>query len=106
MKTGTLGEFEQALLLAVIRLDDRAYGVTIRREIETRLGRAVAVGALYTSLGRLERKGLVRSSMSDPTHERGGRSKRFFSITPAGARALRECRERFMRMWKGARVQS
>src|SRR5215470_9518015 len=88
-----LGEFEQLLLLAVVRLGDEAYGVTIRREIESRTGREVAIGALYTALDRLERKGFVRSAMSAPTAERGGRSRRHFRIKPAGAAALRQSRE-------------
>lgn len=96
-----LGEFEQLLLLAVVRLGDEAYGVTIRREIESRTGREVAIGALYTALDRLERKGFVRSTMSAPTAERGGRSRRHFRIRPAGATALRQSRERLSRMWEG-----
>lgn len=97
----SLGEFEQSLLLAIVHLGEDAYGVTIRQEIERRTGRDVAIGALYTSLDRLERKGFVRSTMSDPTPERGGRSKRHFLIRPAGAEALRQARERMSRMWEG-----
>jgi PadR family transcriptional regulator PadR len=101
MRHDTLGEFEQALLLAIVHLGEAAYGVTIRQEIETRTGREVAVGALYTSLDRLERKGYVRSMMSDPTPERGGRSKRYFRIRPGGAAALRQSRARHLQMWDG-----
>lgn len=101
MPYDTLGEFEQSLLLAIAHLGDRAYGVTIRQQIEDRTGREVAIGALYTSLGRLERKGYVRSTMSDPTPQRGGRSKRHFTLRPAGATALRQSRERMTRMWEG-----
>ena len=97
----TLGEFEQAVLLAVAHLGDQAYGVTIRREIERRGRRPVAVGALYTALDRLERKGLLSSTMSDPTPERGGRSKRHFQLRPAGAAALRQSRALLDRMWAG-----
>jgi PadR family transcriptional regulator PadR len=96
-----LGEFEQSVLLAVAHLGADAYGVTVRREIERRTQRAVAVGALYTALDRLERKGYVASSMSDPTPERGGRSKRHFHLRAAGANALRQARERMNRMWEG-----
>src|SRR5689334_14209261 len=96
-----LGEFEQLVLLAIARLGDDAYGVTIRREIEERTGRDVAIGALYTSLDRLERKGFVRSTMSEPKQERGGRSRRHFWIKPAGAAALRDSRARLDRMWAG-----
>jgi PadR family transcriptional regulator PadR len=101
MRQDTLGEFEQYLLLAVARLGRQAYGVTVRQEIETRTGRDIAIGALYTSLGRLELKGYLRSRMSDPTPERGGRSKRYFTVTAAGAAALRQSRERLARMWEG-----
>jgi len=101
MPYDALGEFEQSLLLAIAHLGDGAYGVTIRQEIETRTGREVAIGALYTSLGRLERKGYVRSTMSDPTPQRGGRSKRHFVLRAAGAAALRQSRERLSRMWAG-----
>ena len=97
----TLGEFEQLLLLAIVHLGEDAYGVTIRQEVEARTGRDVAIGALYTSLDRLERKGFVRSMMSEPTPDRGGRSKRCFSIKPSGAAALRHSRERLARMWDG-----
>jgi PadR family transcriptional regulator PadR len=100
MSRDSLGEFEQLVLLAVAHLDD-AYGVTIRREIERRTERAVAVGALYTALDRLERKGYLRSTMSDPTPERGGRSKRHYWLKPAGATALQRSREVLDRMWRG-----
>jgi DNA-binding PadR family transcriptional regulator len=96
-----LGEFEQSLLLAIFHLGDDAYGVRIRREIERRTGREVAVGALYTSLERLERKGLVTSRISEPTPERGGRSKRFYALRPAGAAALKASRARMDGMWAG-----
>jgi DNA-binding PadR family transcriptional regulator len=100
-KPDVLGEFEQSALLAVAHLGENAYGVTIRREIEARTGRHVSIGALYTALDRLERKGLVSSSMSDPTPERGGRSRRYYVLRSAGATALRETRQRLDRMWAG-----
>src|SRR6185503_20667701 len=96
-----LGEFEQIVLLAVLRLGNGAYGVPIRREIETRTGRSLTVGALYRTFDRLEAKGYVRSRFSEPTPERGGRSKRYFKIEPAGARALRESRNALNAMWEG-----
>ena len=101
MRPDTLGEFEQCLLLAVVHLGDDAYGVTIRQEVEQRTQRDIALGAMYTSLGRLELKGYLRSEMSDPTPERGGRSKRYFTLTAAGATALRHSHQRLARMWKG-----
>lgn len=97
----SLGEFEQLVLLAVIHQDEDAYGVTVRREIEGRTGRTVTVGALYTALDRLEAKGLVTSTMSTPTRERGGRSKRFFKVTSAGQTALVRSRDTMARMWVG-----
>jgi PadR family transcriptional regulator PadR len=98
-----LGEFEQVVLLAIVRLGSDAYGATIRAEIEGRLDRVVAVGALYTALDRLERKGYVRSWLSDPTPQRGGRAKRYFELRPVGAAALRRSRETLERMWTGIR---
>ena len=96
-----LGEFEQAVLLAIEHLDDDAYGVMIRREIEVRTKRTIAVGALYTALDRLERKGYVKSMMSAPTARRGGRGKKHFKVTAAGHGALRQSAEFLARMWAG-----
>ncbi len=91
MSKGTfLGEFEQIVLLALLRLQDRAYGMAVRREIEKRTGRNAAIGAVYATLDRMERKGLVTSRVGEPTVERGGRAKRFFDVTGAGVSALSE----------------
>lgn len=100
-RSDTLGEFELMVLLAIAHLADGAYGVTIRREIEQRAGRIVSVGALYTALDRLERKGFLTSALSDPTPERGGRAKRVVTLTAAGAAALRRSRDVMARMWAG-----
>jgi DNA-binding PadR family transcriptional regulator len=97
----SLGEFEQVVLLAVARLGDEAYGTTIRREIDRRVGRDVSVGALYATLERLETKGLVRTRDGEPTAQRGGRAKRFYALSAAGVRALREARSVQDRMWEG-----
>jgi len=102
---GALGEFEHAVLAAIAHLDDEAYGVTVRREIERRTGRQVAVGALYTAVDRLERKGYVTSAMSDPTPRRGGRAKRHFKITTAGSGALKQSREFLQKMWTGLSLE-
>lgn len=83
-----LGEFEQLILLAILRLRDDAYGVTIRKELATCAGRNVAPGAMYTALERLETKGLITSRMSDSTPQRGGRAKRLVKVTAAGMKAL------------------
>lgn len=96
-----LGEFEHLLLLAVLRLGDDAYGVTMRREIEKRTGRPVSLGAIYPTMDRLETRGLVRSYMGAPTGERGGRSRRFFRLEPAGEQALETQRRRLRSMWEG-----
>lgn len=101
MASESLGEFEQLVLLAILQLGAGAYGMTIRRRIEDRTGRSVAIGALYTSLERLERKGYVASTLSDPTPQRGGRAKRVFRLERAGAAALRRSRETLARMWAG-----
>jgi len=100
-----LGELEQIVLLAVLRLGGDAYGVPIRLEIERRTGRALTVGALYRTLDRLEAKGYVTSWFSDPTPERGGRSKRYFKIRPTGLRTLRATREALSAMWEGLEPQ-
>jgi PadR family transcriptional regulator len=103
----TLGEFEQIVLLAVLRLGDDAYGVPIRQEIEKRTGRSLTVGALYRTFDRLEDKGYVTSWFSDPTAARGGRSRRYFKVLPLGIRVLRESRDALTAMWEGleARVR-
>lgn len=100
-----LGEFEQIVLLAILRLGDDAYAIPVREEIETRTGRAVARGALYTALERLETKKCVRSRMSDPLPERGGRSRRYYSVTPAGLAALRASRAAWLALWQGVESQ-
>ncbi len=96
-----LGEFEQLVLLAVLRLGEEAYGVPIREEIEGRTGRAPTVGALYRTLDRLEAKGYVTSWFGEPTTERGGRSKRYFKVRPIGLRTLRASRDALAAMWEG-----
>src|SRR5260370_31888302 len=83
-----LGEFEHIVVLALLRLEDRAYGGTVRQEIEFRTHREVSIGAVYATLDRLEAKGYVKSHHGDPTPERGGRSKRFFRVTAKGVAAV------------------
>lgn len=100
-----LGEFEQIVLLAALRLGSGAYGATIRREIEARTRRAPTVGALYRTLDRLEAKGLVRSWIGDSTPERGGRSKRHFEVRPIGVKALRSSRDTLAAMWEGLEAE-
>ena len=83
-----LGEFEQLVLLALMRLEPEAYGVAIRDEIEKRTGRSVALGAVYTTLLRLEDKRLVAARLGDPTPQRGGRRKKYYRPLAAGRREL------------------
>lgn len=83
-----LGRFEHLLILAVTRLGENAYGMTIRQELAAHTGREIAVGAIYTALARLEVRGFVRSKLGDPTPERGGRAKRFYRVLPAGTKAV------------------
>ncbi len=96
-----LGEFEQVVLLAVMRLGDDAYGVTIRREIEERMGRTVTLGSIYPTLHRLEAKGFVSSFTGEPTASRGGRSRRHFQLQPEGHAALRRSRDLVAALWAG-----
>lgn len=96
-----LGEFEQLVLLALIRLGDEAYGVTVQREIAERTGRAPAFGTVYTTLARLEAKGLATSRLGDPTPERGGRRKKYFDVTVAGRSAVRESLRALRTMMRG-----
>lgn len=96
-----LGEFEQVVLLAVLRADGESYAVPIRREIEKRTRRSVARGALYVTLERLEEKGYVESWLADPTPERGGRPKRYYKVLPSGVTALQHSWSALQRMWEG-----
>jgi len=91
--SGRLGRFEEIVLLALVRLGENAYGVTIRREIAERTGRDISFGSVYTSLERLARKGYVSPRMGEPTPERGGRAKRYFKIEAPGLHALNQSRE-------------
>jgi PadR family transcriptional regulator PadR len=100
-----LGEFEQIVLYALLRLRNNAYGMTIRREILKRTGRQVSIGAVYATLERLEEKGYVSSRQGDPTAERGGRAKRFFRIDADGAAALRQSQDQISKMAQGLRPQ-
>jgi DNA-binding PadR family transcriptional regulator len=100
MKTPHLGEFEYAVLLAILQTDD-AYAVPVRTLLEARTGRPVARGALYTALERLQTKGCLRSRMADPTDDRGGKPRRYVTVTPLGLRALRATRAAFASLSRG-----
>jgi PadR family transcriptional regulator PadR len=101
MTPAYLGEFEQLLLLAVLRLGAEAYGADIVRDLEERAGRSVSRGALYTSLDRLEEKGFVRWKPATGSPARNGLPRRVYAVTPAGVTALRESRVTLQRMWRG-----
>lgn len=94
-----LGEFEQMVLLAILQLDGEVYGVPIVEEIERRTGRTVSRSAVYVTLRRLEKKGLVTSWMSEPSGERGGKGRRCVQVEPEGVELLREARHAMNRMW-------
>ncbi len=89
-KQSYLGQFEEYVLLAVMRLGTNAYGVTIRQAVDEATGRTNSIGAIYTTLERLEQKGFVSSRHGEPTAERGGRAKRYFKLEGAGIQALND----------------
>ena len=101
-----MGEFEQIVLLAVHRLAEGAYGVSVRQEITARVGRQVSIGAVYATVNRLTDKGYLESYGTDPVPIRGGRARRHFRLTPAGAGALRTTRDMLGAMWEGVDVES
>ena len=96
-----LGEFEQVVLLSILRLGDIAYAVTIRREIAARTDREPTPGALYTTLDRLEEKGLVVSRLGEPTAQRGGRAKRYFKVSAKGISAVARVQLSYRRLLEG-----
>jgi len=100
-RDGYLGEFEQMLLLAILRLDDEAYGVRLMEELEDRVGRSVSRGSVYVTMDRLEDKGWLASETSPARPERGGRPRRIVRVTPEGVGALRKSREALLTLWDG-----
>ena len=100
-----LAEFELYVMLALARLEDSAYGVTIRQEIEERAGRPVSIGAVYATLGRLGDKGLVSFRTSDPLPVKGGRSRKYFNLTVAGREALKQSMAMLERMKQGLELE-
>jgi PadR family transcriptional regulator PadR len=96
-----LTDSELMILLAILRIGEKAYGAEIAREIESTAGRRVLLGAAYTALNRLEANGLVSSKIGSPTRERGGRAKRFFDVTPRGVRAIRDTQDALLALWRG-----
>lgn len=101
MNQKTLGEFEHIVLLALLRLESNAYGAAIRQLLQRDIERDVALGALYSTLERMEKKGLVVSKLGEATAQRGGRPKRFFSVTAEGKAALKHAKQAMDTMWQG-----
>ena len=101
MTATALGEFEQLVLIAVLRLGRGAYGASVTLELEAHTGREVSVAAVHTTLDRLEQKGFAKSRLGEPTPQRGGKRKRHYEVTPAGVRALRHSVQALRRMTKG-----
>jgi DNA-binding PadR family transcriptional regulator len=99
-----LGAFEQAVLLAVVRLGDEAYGRSILNAVRTRLDREVAAGAVHATLERLENKGFLASRLAAGTPVRAGRPRRYYRLQPAGARALNDARQAIDTLWRGVRL--
>jgi DNA-binding PadR family transcriptional regulator len=98
-KTDSLGQFEQLVLTAILSLKDNAYGVTIHQKVEELQSKSASLGAIYVTLDRLEDKGFISSKLSDPTPERGGRSKRHYQLESRGERALQESMAAARRMF-------
>jgi len=96
-----LGQFEFMTLVAIMRLEDDAYGVAIAKEIESATGRDVALASLYLTLGRLKANGLIESEQGEPTPERGGRAKTYFNVTARGVRDVRDARRALLKLWDG-----
>ena len=101
MGQSALGEFEQMVLLAMLRLDDEVYGVPITEEIERRTGRSVSPASVYVTLRRLEKKGMVSSWLGEPIAQRGGKPRRYAKVEPEGIRALRASRQMMDALWQG-----
>ncbi len=97
----SLGGFQQLVMLAALRLGDDAYGARIQEELEGTAGRSVSISTVYVTMERLEKKGLVRSWLGEPTPVRGGRAKRYYELTDDGIDAVRLARDEFARMWSG-----
>ncbi len=105
MSAERVGEFEQLVLLAVLRLGEEAYGARIQQVLEETAGRAASISAIYITLTRLEGKGMVSSSMGDPEPVRGGKARRYFAVEEEGVQALNEVRIRLLAMWDGLEGQ-
>ena|SRR5690349_4531732 len=102
---GYIGEFEELVLLTIATLGDDAYGVSIKEDIEKRTDRSISIGALHSTITRLEEKGMIKSWLGDPTQERGGRRKRYFQLTNLGKSSLREMKALRDELWDLSKVK-
>lgn len=102
---GYIGEFEELVLLTIATLGDDAYGVGIKEDIEKRTDRTISIGALHSTITRLEEKGMIKSWLGDPTQERGGRRKRYFQLTNLGKSSLREMKALRDELWDLSKVK-
>jgi len=100
MKKSQLGEFEEIVLLMIAVLNNEAYGIAIKKEIEERTNRKVSIGALQTAFKRMEDKGFIHSRLGEPTQKRGGKRKRYYSITAQGINVLDEVRDIRAQLWQ------
>jgi len=102
---GYIGEFEELVLLTIAALDENAYGVALKEDIEQRTDRSISIGALHSTITRLEEKGFIKSWLGDPTQERGGRRKRYFELTNQGKVALRNVKALRDELWDLSKVK-
>ena len=100
-----LGEFEELVLLTIATLGDDAYGVSIQQDLETRCNRSISIGALHSTITRLEEKGFLKSWLGGATQERGGRSKRYYEITQAGKKAVTETKNMRDELWTLSKIK-
>ena len=100
-----LGEFEHIVLLTLVRLGDQAYGMSVRSTIHNLIKRDISIGAIYTTLERLQKKGYVDSRLGEATAKRGGRAKKYFSVTGKGRKALKEARANLEVLWQGIQIR-
>jgi len=105
-KESYLGEFEHIILLTIMRLKDQAYGVTVRQQIKELIDRDVSIGALYATIDRLEKKSYIKARSGAPTPERGGRAKRYFTLTSTGVEALQQTKTSLDKLWSGLTLNS
>ena len=103
--SNSLGEFEHIVLLTLVRLGDDAYGMSVRATIQDLIKRDISIGAVYTTLERLQSKGYVDSRLGEATSNRGGRAKKYFTVTGKGRKALRDAKNNLEVLWQGVQIR-